>query len=131
MGKPAAKLGDRIVAVDTHLTIVPAGPATAVVPLPYPFNGTIDNSLSANVKVNGRPAATLGSTATNTPPHIAMGIGFQRPPSNMGRIIQGSTTVLINGKPAARAGDTAMTCNDPVDLPVGKVVAMGTVMIGG
>jgi hypothetical protein len=31
---------------------------------------------------------------------------------------------------AARNGDTAMTCNDPVDLPVGKVVAVGTVFIG-
>jgi uncharacterized Zn-binding protein involved in type VI secretion len=38
---------------------------------------------------------------------------------------------LINGKPAARNGDTAMTCNDPADLPVGSVVALGTVLIGG
>ena len=34
------------------------------------------------------------------------------------------------GEPAARAGDTAKTCNDPTDLPVGKVVATpGTVFI--
>ncbi len=33
------------------------------------------------------------------------------------------------GKPAARMGDTAKTCNDPADLPVGKVIAVGTVMI--
>ena len=45
-------------------------------------------------------------------------------------IITGSATVFINGKPAARNGDTAITCNDPVDLPVGKVVAKGTVFIG-
>jgi uncharacterized Zn-binding protein involved in type VI secretion len=38
---------------------------------------------------------------------------------------------LINGKPAARNGDPAMTCNDPADLPVGSVVAAGTVLIGG
>ena len=43
----------------------------------------------------------------------------------------GSATVLINGKMAARNGDTALTCNDPVDMPVGTVVAAGTVMIGG
>jgi uncharacterized Zn-binding protein involved in type VI secretion len=43
----------------------------------------------------------------------------------------GSLTVKINGKPAARAGDTVMTCNDPVPLPVGKIVAAGNVMIGG
>jgi len=39
--------------------------------------------------------------------------------------------VRINGKPAARSGDTALTCNDPADLPVGTVVAAGTVRIGG
>jgi uncharacterized Zn-binding protein involved in type VI secretion len=39
--------------------------------------------------------------------------------------------VLINKKPAARAGDKAQTCNDPVPLPVGTVVATGTVLIGG
>jgi uncharacterized Zn-binding protein involved in type VI secretion len=44
--------------------------------------------------------------------------------------MMGSATVMINGKPAARAGDTAMTCNDPSPLPVGTVVATGTVMIG-
>jgi uncharacterized Zn-binding protein involved in type VI secretion len=42
----------------------------------------------------------------------------------------GSPTVKINGKMAARSGDTAMTCNDPTDLPVGKVIATGTVYIG-
>jgi len=39
--------------------------------------------------------------------------------------------VLINGKAAARAGDTAQTCNDPVPMPVGTVVATSTVLIGG
>jgi hypothetical protein len=31
---------------------------------------------------------------------------------------------------AARNGDTATTCNDPSDLPVGQVIAVGTVFIG-
>ena len=79
----------------------------------------------------GMPAATLNSTATNTPPHIPIGGTFVKPPSNKATIIKGSATVNINGKPAARSGDTAMTCNDPVDLPVGTVVAVGTVNIGG
>ena len=131
MGMPAAKQGDMIVAVDTHLTIVPVGLGTAVVPLPYPFNGIIDSGLSTDVNINHMPAATVQSTATNTPPHIPMGISFQTPPSNQARIIMGSATVLINNKPAARLGDTALTCNDPTDLPAGKVVAAGTVLIGG
>ncbi len=43
----------------------------------------------------------------------------------------GSATVQVGGKAAARSGDTATTCNDPADMPVGLVVAAGTVFIGG
>ena len=43
----------------------------------------------------------------------------------------GSTTVNINGKPAARLGDSALTCNDPADAPVGQIIAVSTVLIGG
>jgi uncharacterized Zn-binding protein involved in type VI secretion len=59
------------------------------------------------------------------------GTAFQIPPMNRATIIRGSATVLIDGKPAARSGDTANTCNDPVELPMGTVVAAGTVFIGG
>src|SRR5438552_17956711 len=125
MPQPAAKQGDRITALDTHL-IQPPGP-TAPVPVPHPFSGIIDGGLSSDVKIEGMPAATVTSTATNTPPHIPIGGTFVIPPKNKGQIIMGSATVFINGKAAARAGDTALTCNDPVDLPVGTVVAVSTV----
>lgn len=124
MGQPAAKQGDTITAIDTHL--VQAG--TAVVPMTFPFNGIIDGGLSPDVQIEGRKAATVGSTATNTPPHVG---SFVNPPSNKGKILFGSMSVLINGQQAARSGDVAQTCNDPVDLPVGTVVASSTVLIGG
>jgi uncharacterized Zn-binding protein involved in type VI secretion len=60
-----------------------------------------------------------------------MGGPFQNPPSNQATILLGSTTVRINNKGAARAGDTARTCNDPMDLPIGTVVAVSKVFIGG
>lgn len=130
VGQPAAKLGDRIVATDIHIILIPAAAgATVPTPVSHPFTGVIGGNLSANVFVMGRPAATVGSTAINTPPHIPLGGPFAKPPTNMGTIVAGSPTVLINGKPAARNGDTALTCNDPVDAPVGTVVAVGTVMI--
>lgn len=131
MGQPAAKQGDKVLATDTHIVLIPAGPSTVPTPLPHPFVGTIDGGLSSDVKIMGKPAATVDSTATNTPAHVPQGGPFQSPPSNKGTIKLGSATVKINGKMAARNGDMAMTCNDPSDLPVGKVVAVGTVMIGG
>jgi uncharacterized Zn-binding protein involved in type VI secretion len=129
MGQPAAKQGDRITAIDTHL-IQPPGTSPPA-PVPHPFTGIIDGGLSSNVNIENRSAATVGSTASNTPPHIPQGGSFVNPPRNQGRIIRGSATVFINNQPAARAGDTALTCNDPVDLPVGAVVAQSTVLIGG
>jgi uncharacterized Zn-binding protein involved in type VI secretion len=130
MGLPAAKQGDQITAVDMHIIMIPTPGGPVPTPLPHPFMGIIDGNLSPNVKIMGMPAATMTSTATNTPPHIPQGGPFQIPPRNRGQIMMGSVTVLINGKGAARNGDQAMTCNDPVDLPVGTVVAVGTVMIG-
>lgn len=128
MGLPAAKQGDRIVAKDFHM-IQPPGPVSPVV-TPHPFTGTINGSLSADVKIMGKSAATIKSTATNTPRHLPIGGTFVKPPTNRGTIVSGSRRVFINGKPAARSGDTAITCNDPVDLPAGVVVAKGTVFIG-
>ncbi len=76
------------------------------------------------------PAATIDSTATNTPYHIPQGGPFQKSPSNKAIINMGSATVNINGKGGARNGDTAITCNDPSDMPIGKVIAAGTVFVG-
>ncbi len=144
MGRPAAKFGDKITALDTHL----AQPPGTVPPVPvlFPFSGTINTNLSPNVQIMGLAAATVGSVAINLPPHLPApappnpGLPpnvvlppwpFVNPPANRGTIQLGSVNVLINGKPAARAGDVALTCNDPVNLPIGTVVATGTVFIGG
>ena len=132
MGQAAAKQGDRILANDTHIVLVPVSGSLVPTPLPHPFTGVIRGALSSDVNIMGKPAATVGSTADNTPAHIATppGQSFQRPPANLGKIVLGSGTVNINGKAAARHGDVAETCNDPKEVPVGKVVAVGTVFIG-
>jgi len=131
MGQPAAKKDDQVIATDIHIVMIPVGSGKVPVPLPHPFTGVIDGGLSSDVNIMGKPAATVDSTATNTPSHVPNGDSFQASPSNKGTIKLGSATVKINGKMAARNGDIAMTCNDPADLPVGKVVAVGTVFIGG
>jgi uncharacterized Zn-binding protein involved in type VI secretion len=131
-GQPAAKQNDTITGVDTHIIMVPTPGGPVPTPIPgHVFNGIINGNLSADVKIMGMPAATLGSTAQNMPPHIPMGGGpFQVPPQNKATIMQGSATVMINGKPAARNGDPALTCDDLVPAPHGTIVAVGTVIIG-
>jgi uncharacterized Zn-binding protein involved in type VI secretion len=128
---PGAKQGDKVVGTDTHIVMIPSPGGPVPTPLPSPFAGTITGGCSTNVMIGGMPAATVGSTATNAPPHIPQGGPFQTPPTNQGTVTQGSTSVLINNKPAARVGDPVTTCNDPAPAPTGSIVGAGTVMIGG
>ena len=133
MGAAAAKADDQVVAVDTHFVMVPAGPSLVPTPLPHPFVGKLDGDLVPSVLIDGKAAAVVGSTATNSPAHIATppGTSFQTPPADKGTIQMGSATVMIGGKQAARMGDPVMTCNDPADQPVGQIIAVSLVMIGG
>ena len=133
MGKPAAKANDQVVGTDIHIVLVPAGPSLVPTPLPHPFAGALGGGLASGVRIAGQPAAVVGSTADNAPPHVPTppGTTFQRPPANRATVQVGSATVRIGGKAAARAGDPALTCNDPADLPAGSLVAAGTVLIGG
>jgi uncharacterized Zn-binding protein involved in type VI secretion len=129
--QPAAKQGDRVVATDIHIVMIPTPGGPVPTPLPHPFAGVLDGGLSADVFVEGKPAAVRGSTASNSPPHVPQGGPFQSPPKDRGEVMLGSATVFANGKSFARNGDVCLTCNDPADLPVGQVVAVGTVFVGG
>jgi uncharacterized Zn-binding protein involved in type VI secretion len=133
MGKPIARQGDQVIAVDTHIVLVPSPGGPVPTPLPHPFAGQLASALSTSVSANGKPVATVDSIAQNQPPHLPTppGVSFQKPPANQGTVMLGSATVKVGGKMVARAGDTVKTCNDPADAPVGQIIAAGTVMVGG
>jgi uncharacterized Zn-binding protein involved in type VI secretion len=132
MGQPAATKTSTVTAVDTHIVMVPAV-APVPTPLPHVFNGMIDGGVVPSVKIGGQPAAVVGSTASNQPPHLPTppGVSFQNPPQNQGTVKIGSATVKIGGKQAARNGDGVATCDDIApEAPKGKIIAAGTVFIG-
>jgi uncharacterized Zn-binding protein involved in type VI secretion len=129
-GKAAAKQGDSVIGVDTHIVMIPSPGGPVPTPIPSPFNGMIADKVSSDVLIQDMGAATQGTKATNTSPHVPAGGPFQKPPANSGTIQTGSQTVLINDKPAARMGDTVMTCNDPADAPNGSVICAGNVEFG-
>ncbi|MFC5475563.1 PAAR domain-containing protein [Paraherbaspirillum soli] len=130
MGQGAAKQGDSIVnSADIHIVMVPSPGGPVSTPQPFPFNGRIVLNTSLNVRINSRPAATVGSMAQNMPPHIPANGMFQVPPTNLGRVVLGSMTVRINGRPAARAGDICETCHDMP--PVGPQAPPSTVQVLG
>jgi uncharacterized Zn-binding protein involved in type VI secretion len=131
MGQPAAKEGDQVVGVDTHIVIVPGTPPVPT-PLPHPFSGKLDGALASSVQIEGKAAAVVGSTASHSSGHTPTppGTSFQKPPSNSGTVKMGSSTVLVEGKGLARSGDQVETCNDPADAPVSSIIATGTVQAG-
>lgn len=67
---------------------------------PLPITGEISGNCSADVFINGRPAASQGSTTTEN--DECCGVA-------QGSIGAGSSTVFINGRPAARVGDPVIT----------------------
>ena len=135
MRKPAAKKGDLIIPTSPHMhTVTVPGPSTAQ--LPHLCVWKISESLSSNVNIEGKAAATEhsgGKTSLATHPPTSPGIAFASPPKNMNEaeITKGSTTVNINGKRAARSGDACSTCNEAGPDSSGQVISVSTVWIGG
>lgn len=130
MGVPAAKQGDQVVGLDTHVIMIPSPGGPVPTPMPMPFTGQLDGALASSVNIDNKPAAVKGSTASNQPQHIPAGGPFQKPPSNQGTVDAGSDTVFFEDQKAARMGDQVKTCNDPSDAPNGVIIAAGTVLVG-
>jgi uncharacterized Zn-binding protein involved in type VI secretion len=94
------------------------------------FSAPLMQSLATKVIIQGKPAAVLGSWGLNLPPHAGLhGADPHQPPANqIGRVIQGSATVLIEGKAAAKLQVNCTIC----DMPLGKLMATATtVLVGG
>lgn len=125
MGQPAARAGSMVISTDIHIVLVPTPGGPVPIPLPHTFVGQMSSGLVQTVLIGGQPAANLGTLAANQPPHLVTppGTSFTRPPTNQARMLLGSMSVRVGGQPAMRNGDMAFTCNDPADLPVGRVLA--------
>jgi uncharacterized Zn-binding protein involved in type VI secretion len=88
----------------------------------------LTTGLSTDVQIGGKPAAVIGSSGQNTPPHVGLHASdpFLLPPSQVGHILSGSPTVLINGKPAATQQSQCTCCV----VPGQAVPSVMTVLIG-
>jgi uncharacterized Zn-binding protein involved in type VI secretion len=122
MGQPAASMGDQIVGT-CPLHLMP-NPATGLPQpgTPLPFIAPITIGCAPNVMINGAPAAVVGATGLNTPPHVGLHPldPFFIPTAQIGVLTMGSTKVLIGGRPAVRMGDPATCCGQPVGTVVVK-----------
>jgi uncharacterized Zn-binding protein involved in type VI secretion len=128
MGTPAIVMGDRITGICAIHQI--PNPATGVPQPgpPMPFSAPITIGTQRTVMIGGKPAAVVGCSGMNTPPHVGLHPAdpFFAPPAQIGRVVSGSPTVLIGGLPAATATSSATCCATPGQL----VPTVTTVLIG-
>ena len=118
MGSPAIVMGDKVTGVCAgHLIIGPLG--VPVPAPPMPFSAPLTLGLSTTVLIGGKPAALMGSTGYNTPPHVGLHASdpFLLPIMEVGQVVTGSVTVMIDGKAAATAQSTATCCVVPGQIP--------------
>lgn len=130
MGQPAAVSGDRVTATcATHQIPNPATGAPQPAP-PMPFSAPITVGLCPTVLIGGKPAAVVGSSGVNTPPHPGLHPAdpFFAPPTEQAVLTGGSATVLFGGVPAARTGSPATCCGQPTGTLAGTA---STVLVGG
>jgi uncharacterized Zn-binding protein involved in type VI secretion len=127
MGAPAIVMGDRITGLCPNHVI--PGPLGAPMPSPpLPFSAPLTIGLVGTVLIGGKPAAVMGASGFNAPPHVGLHPAdpFLAPPMQKGQIVSGSPTVLIGGQPAATVQSTCTCCAVPGTL----VPSVMTVLIG-
>jgi uncharacterized Zn-binding protein involved in type VI secretion len=128
MGAPAIVMNDRITGTcPIHQIPNPASGVPQPAP-PMPFSAPITIGTVPNVLIGGKPAAVMGCSGVNTPPHVGLHASdpFMVPTMQIGRIVSGSPTVMIGGKPAATQTSTCTCCATPGSL----VPTVANVMIG-
>jgi uncharacterized Zn-binding protein involved in type VI secretion len=128
MGKPAARLSDKVIQATPHCHAPIHPPAPTPTPVPHPGLPLTIIKGQPNVLIGGMPAAR--STDMTQPCMLPGCI-----PAGPGVIVKGSATVFIAKLPAARVGDTTAhaTCVAPIPSPTGKILPPGAVkvLIGG
>lgn len=127
MPAPPIVLGDRIAGqCPNHL--IPGAFGLPQPSPPMPFSAPLQQGLATTVMIGGKPAAVVGSSGMNAPPHVGLHLSdpFLAPPSQVGRILTGSPTVTIERKPVATQQSSCTCCLVPGQL----VPSITTVLIG-
>ncbi len=117
MPAPAIVMGDRITGMcPLHQVPGPVGNPQPAPPMP--FSAPLTVGLCTTVFVSGQPAAVLGASGYNSPPHVGLHPAdpFMAPPMQIGRVVSGSPTVLFEGKPAVDASASVTCCATPGSL---------------
>lgn len=128
MAAPAAVAGDRITGQCLGHQI-PGGSGNPVPAPPMPFSSPLTMGLASRVLIGGKAAAVVGSRGTSMPPHVGLHPSDPKmaPPTQIGTVVSGSSSVLIEGKPAATGTSRCTMCIGPAQV---LLATANTVLIG-
>jgi uncharacterized Zn-binding protein involved in type VI secretion len=124
MGVPAAVAGDTI--TGTCLTHLIPSPTGAIKAPPLPFAAKLTTGLATNVFISGKPVALVGSSGVNVP-HPPLADAFAAPPTQMGRVVSGSTSVFVGQQAVATQSSRCTMCAEPATA---LVATAATVLVG-
>jgi len=127
MSAPAIVMGDKITGICAiHQMPGPVGNPQPAPPMP--FSAPLTLGLCNTVLIGGKPAAVVGASGYNMPPHVGLHPAdpFMVPPMQVGRVVSGSPTVMFGGQPAVNATASATCCMTPGSL----VPTVTNVMVG-
>lgn len=128
MPGPAAVMGDPITGV-CAIHLVPGAFGIPQPGPPLPFSAPLTTALAPSVLVTGKPAAVVGSTGLNTPPHVGLHPTDPSliPTTQVGTVVSGVPTVLFEGRPAATTGSACTMCTGLPGTIAGSAL---TVLVG-
>jgi uncharacterized Zn-binding protein involved in type VI secretion len=94
-----------------------------------PFSAPITLGVVSTVLIEGKPAAVVGSSGVNMPPHVGLHPSdpFMVPAQQLGQVTEGSVSVLICGNGAANQSSQCSVC---VGLPGTLMASATSVLIG-
>jgi len=127
MPAPAIVMGDKVTGLcPAHQIPGPVGNPQPGPPMP--FSAPLTLGLCTTVLIGGKPAAVVGASGYNMPPHVGLHPAdpFMVPPMQVGRVVSGSPTVQFGGQPAVNATASATCCMSPGTL----VPTVSNVMVG-
>ena len=103
-----------------HLIPNPATGAPQPSPAPLPFSAPLTMGLATSVTIEGKPAAVVGATGYNTPPHIGLHPSdpFMVPTMQQAVVVSGALNVFVEGKSVATDQSQATCCGIPGGSPV-------------
>lgn len=127
MPAPAIVMGDKVVGT-CPLHQIPGPVGNPQPGPPMPFSAPLTLGLCNTVLIGGKPAAVMGASGYNIPPHVGLHPAdpFMVPPMQVGRVVSGSPTVMFGGQPAVNATASATCCATPGSL----VPTVTNVMVG-